>query len=96
MTGYPPYAKMKSEKDRMLWVVIYLRDKHGRKTVTNREIAWISDHVGTGIPSAHIAGAFNSAKGSGYATRSTTADHSIKVTATGDQYLAGLADHADA
>jgi hypothetical protein len=97
MTGYLPYAKMKSEKDRLLWIVIYMRDKHGRKTVATKEIAWISDHVGTGIPSANIAGAFNSAKGPGYATRSTIAgDNSIKVTDAGAEYLAKLANGPDA
>lgn len=97
MTGYPPYAKMKSEKDRLLWIVIYMRDKHERKTVATKEIAWISDHIGTGIPSANVAGAFNSAKGPGYATRSTTAgDNSIKVTDAGAEYLAKLSNGADA
>jgi hypothetical protein len=93
MPGYQPYAKMKSEKDRLLWIVIYMRDEHGRKTVANKEIAWISDHIGTGIPNANISGAFNSAKASGYATRSTTAgDNSIKVTDSGAEYLATLSD----
>lgn len=96
MTGYLPYAKMKSEKDRLLWIVIYMRDKHGRKTVTPKEIAWISDHIGTGIPSGNIAGAFNSAKNPGYATRSTTAgDNSIKVTEAGAEYLAKLTNGAN-
>jgi hypothetical protein len=95
MDGYPPYAKMKSEKDRLLWVVTYMRDKHARKTVANREIAWISDHIGTGIPSAHIAGAFNSAKSSGYATRSTMpGDNSIKMTDAGVDYVAKLGNGA--
>lgn len=97
MDGYPPYAKMRSEKDRLLWVVTYMRDKHGRKAVKNREIAWISDHIGTGIPSGNIAGVFRSAKNSGYAVRSTTAgDNSIKVTDSGAEYLAKLGNGADA
>lgn len=97
MDDYPPYAKVKSEKDRLLWIIIYLRDKHGRKTVTPKEIAWISDHIGTGIPNANIAGAFNSAKGPGYATRSTLAgDNSIKVTDAGAGYVAKLGKSAHA
>lgn len=97
MTGYPPYAKLKYEKDRLLWIVVYMRDKHGRKTVATKEIAWISDHIGTGIPNANIAGAFNSAKTSGYATRSTMpGDNSIKVTDNGAAYLAKLVSSADA
>ena len=97
MAGYPPYAKMKYEKDRLLWIVTYMRDKHSRRTVTPKEIAWISDHIGTGIPNANIAGVFNSAKRQGYATRSTTAgDNSIKVTDSGGDYVAKLGSGADA
>ncbi|MGJ9425033.1 hypothetical protein ACHABX_04200 [Nesterenkonia halotolerans] len=89
MDGYPPYGKLKSQKDRLLWILVYMRDKHARKTVATNEIAWISNHIGTGVPSSNIAGAFNSAKGAGYATRSTTpGDNSIKVTDAGAQFLA--------
>ena len=97
MDGYPAYGKMKSEKDRLLWIVSYMRDKHGRKTVATKEISWISDHIGTGIPNANIAGAFNSAKGQGYATRSTMpGENSIKVTDAGADYVAKLGNGADA
>jgi hypothetical protein len=97
MDGYLPYTKMKSEKDRLLWIVIYMRDRHERKSVASKEIAWISDHIGTAVPSANIAGAFNSAKAAGYATRSTTAgDNSIKVTEAGANYIAKLAVGAEA
>jgi hypothetical protein len=88
--GYPPYSKMKSEKDRLLWVATYMRDKQQRKGVTNKEIAWISDHIGAGIPTNHIARAFDAAKGPGYAIRSTI-DNTIKVTDEGVQYLVALA-----
>lgn len=97
MEGYPPYSKLKFEKDRLLWIVTYMREKQGRATVTPKEIAWISDHIGTGIPSGNIAGAFNGAKKSGYAIRSTTADDkSIKVTEAGTQYLSSLGEGAGA
>ena len=96
MDGYPPYSKLKFEKDRLLWIVVYMRDKHQRKTVSPKEIAWISNHVGSGIPSGNIAGVFNSAKHSGYATRSTTpGDNSIKVTDAGADYLANLSTAAN-
>lgn len=91
MDGYPPYSKLKSGRERLLWILTYMRDKHNRKSVTLKEIAWISDHIGTGIPSGNITGAFNSAKAPGYASRSTTAgDNSIKVTDAGAEYLAKL------
>lgn len=90
LDGYPPYAKMKNEKDRLLWVVTYMREKHGRKGVTNKEVAWISDHIGAGIPTNNIGGAFNMAKKPGYAIRSTL-DKTIKVTDEGMAHLASLA-----
>lgn len=96
MEGYPPYSKMKSEKDRLLWIVTYMREEHARKSVTNKEIAWISDHIGTGIPSGNVAGAFRTAKGPGYAIRSTMAgDNSIKVTDAGVDYVAKLGNGAE-
>jgi hypothetical protein len=99
MDGFQPYAKMKSEKDRLLWIVLYMRDKHDRRTVTSKEIAWISDHIGIGIPAKNIAGAFNGAKTPGYATRSTTSgDNSIKITESGVEYLSkltGIANGSD-
>lgn len=93
MDGYLPYSKMKTEKDRLLWVATYMRDKHGRKTVSNKEIVWVSDHIGAGIPSGHVASAFNSAKASGHVVRSTL-DNSIRVTDKGAQYLASLTTEA--
>lgn len=90
MDGYPPYAKMKNEKDRLLWVATYMREKHGQKGVTNKEIAWISDYIGAGIPTNNIGGAFNLAKKPGYAIRSTL-DKTIKVTDEGVAHLVSLA-----
>ena len=91
MNGYPPYSKMKGQKERLLWVLVYMRDVHDRKTLTNKEIEWLTDHIGTGIPNSNVTGAFNSAKGPGYAIRSTQ-DQSIKVTDDGAEYLAKLAN----
>jgi len=93
LDGYPGYSKMKTEKDRLLWVVNYMREKHDRKGLANKEIAWISDHIGTGIPSDNVAGAFNSAKGPGYATRSTM-DNTIRITDEGIAHLKSLAVEA--
>lgn len=90
MDGFPPYSKMKNEKDRLLWVAAYMREKHGRKGVTNKEIAWISDYIGAGVPTNNIGGAFNMAKKPGYAIRSTL-DKTIKVTDEGVAHLVSLA-----
>jgi hypothetical protein len=90
MDGYPPYSKMKNEKDRLLWVATYMRETHGRKGVTNKEIAWVSDYIGAGIPTNNIGGAFNMAKNPGYAIRSTL-DKTIRVTDEGVAHLVSLA-----
>lgn len=90
MDGYPSYSKMKNEKDRLLWVATYMREKHGRKGVTNKEIAWVSDYIGAGIPTNNIGGAFNMAKNPGYAIRSTL-DKTIRVTDEGVAHLVSLA-----
>lgn len=90
LEGFPQYSKMKSEKDRLLWVVNYMREKHDRKGLSNKEIAWITDHIGTGIPTGNLTGAFNTAKAPGYATRSTL-DKTIKITDEGIEHLKSLA-----
>jgi len=90
LDGYLPYAKMKNEKDRLLWVATYMHVKHGRKGVTNKEVAWISDYIGAGIPTNNIGGAFKTAKNPGFAIRSTL-DNTIKVTDEGMAHLAALA-----
>jgi hypothetical protein len=89
MSGFPSYSKMKTEKDRLLWILTFMRDQHQRKGLANKEIAWISDHIGAGIKSDNIAGAFNSAKASGYALRSTM-DNSIRVTDEGVEHLTSV------
>ena len=91
--GFPQYSKMKGEKDRLLWVVNYMREKHDRKGLSNKEISWITDHIGTGIPAANVTGAFNLAKGPGYAIRSTL-DKTIKITDEGIEHLKSLAAEA--
>lgn len=89
MKGYPPYAQMKHEKDRLLWIATYMKVEHNREGVTNKEIAWISEYIGGGIPTNNIGGAFNKAKRPGYAIRSTS-NKEIKVTDQGIAYLKTL------
>lgn len=91
--GYPAYSKMKSEKDRLLWVTTYMRDKHKREGVTNKEVAWITARIGVGVPSNNVGSAFRSAKIPGYAYRSGI-DDTIRVTDEGTAYIAGLAAEA--
>lgn len=95
MEGYPAYAQLKTEKDRLLWAALYMRDKHGRVGLTNKEIEFISDRVGVGIPSGNIASAFRAAKTPGYANKSTQ-DHTIRITGAGATYLKTAGEKAEA
>lgn len=89
LDGYPAYSKLKSEKDRLLWVVTYMAERHGRPGVTNQEIVYITDQIGMGISSGNLTGAFNTAKKPGYAFRSQS-DKSIRITDDGKAYLAAV------
>lgn len=92
MDGYPPYVKMKQNKEKLLWAVKFAKDS-GVKGLANKDIEWLTDHLGDGIPNRQITAAFNSAKGRGFANRSTQ-ENTIRITDAGETYLAsvGIAD----
>ena len=85
MDGVPAYSKMKSERDRLLWALHFAKSK-GIRGLTNKDVAWLTDHLGAGVPSGHVAGAFRSGKSAGYMNRSTV-DQTIRITEDGDAYL---------
>jgi hypothetical protein len=89
MDGFPSFSQMKANKDRLLWVLILMRDQHSRKGLTNKEIEYVTDAVGHGIPNGQIAAAFNSARNQGYANRSTQ-DSTIRITEAGVAFMVGL------
>lgn len=95
MEGYAPYSKMKSGKDRVLWVLLLMRDVCGRNGLTNKEIEYISDSIGIGVPNANITAAFSTAKSQGFASRSTQ-DKSLRITENGAKYLATVGAKAEA
>ena len=76
---------MKSSKDKLLWALQFAKS-NGINGLTNKDIGWLTDHLGIGIPTGHITGAFNGAKGGGYANRSTQ-DKTIRITEVGTEYL---------
>lgn len=86
MEGFQPYSKMKQNKTKLLWVVKFAKD-NGVKGLANKDVAWLTDHLGDGIPSRQITASFNSAKSSGFANRSTQ-DNTIRITPDGETYLA--------
>ena len=86
MDGYPPYSKMKSNRDKLLWTVQFAKGRSINGLV-NKDIEWLTDHLGDGIPNKQISAAFNAAKTpNGYVNRSTQ-DQSIRITDAGADYL---------
>ncbi len=85
MAGVPAYSKMKSDKDRLLWALNFAK-AHKIKGLANKDLAWLTDHLGAGVPSGHVAGAFRSGKSAGYMNRSTV-DQTIRITEDGEAYL---------
>lgn len=85
MDGVPAYSKMKSDKDRLLWALHFAKSK-GIKGLANKDLSWLTDHLGAGVPSGHIGGAFRGGKSAGYMNRSTI-DQTIRITDDGETYL---------
>lgn len=85
MDGVPAYSKMKSDKDRLLWALQFAKF-HGIRGLTNKDLSWLTDHLGAGVPSGNIAGAFRGGKSAGYMNRSTV-DQTIRITEDGEAYL---------
>jgi hypothetical protein len=85
MDGVPAYSQMKSDKDRLLWA-LHLAKSHGIKGLANKDLSWLTDHLGAGVPSGNITGAFRSGKSAGYMNRSTV-DETIRITEAGETYL---------
>jgi|CXWL01.1.fsa_nt_gi hypothetical protein len=88
MEGFPSYHKMKSNKNKLLWAVRFAKD-HDIKGLSVKDIAWLTDQLGHGVPAQQVTAAFGSARKPGYATRSTV-DGTIRILPTGEEYLKGL------
>ncbi len=83
--GFPPYSKMKSGKDRLLWALQFAKT-NGINGLVNQDIVWLTDHLGGGVATGHITGVFNAAQKAGYAIRSTQ-DNTLRITEDGTGYL---------
>lgn len=90
--GVQPYSKMTTDKDRLLWALHFAKAR-GIKGLSNKDLTWLTDHLGTGVASGRIAGSFRGAKSAGYMNRSTV-DQTLRITEDGENYLktAGAAD----
>lgn len=85
MDGVAPYSKMKSEGTRVLWALRFAKSRDIRG-LSNKDVAWLTDHLGVGVPSANIAGAVRGPKAAGYLNRSTTGN-TLRITESGEEYL---------
>jgi hypothetical protein len=90
MDGFPGYHQMKANRDRLLWVLKFAKDC-GIAGLSNQEIAWLTDHLGAGIPSKQITSVFGYAQKPGYATRSTM-DRTIRIVPDGEAFLAKVGE----
>jgi hypothetical protein len=85
MDGFANYAKMKSDKDRLLWALHFAKER-GIRGLVNKDLAWLTDHLGAGVPTGNISGAARGAKSAGYLNRSTV-DQTLRITEDGEAYL---------
>jgi hypothetical protein len=86
LDGVPAaYPRMKSNRDKLLWALNFAKS-HGIKGLANKELSWLTDHLGAGVPSGQVTAAFVSGKSAGYMNRSTV-DQTIRITEDGETYL---------
>lgn len=85
MEGVQPYSKMKSNRDRLLWALHFAKS-HGIRGLANKDLVWLTDHLGAGVPSGHVVGAFRDAKTTGHMNRSTV-DQTLRITEDGEVHL---------
>lgn len=85
MDGIAPYSKMKSDRDRLLWGLHFAKSR-SIKGLANKDLVWLTDPLGVGVPTGNVAGAFRGGKSAGYMNRSTV-DQTIRITEDGEAYL---------
>lgn len=66
----PNYSRLTTGMNRFLWV-LYLAQTLNIDGLDNKEVTWVTDHLGAGIPATNIARTFLDAQKQGYANRST-------------------------
>jgi hypothetical protein len=88
LEGLPSYNNLKQRKDQFLWV-LKLAKSLGVDGLTNQEIVWVTDHLGSGIAGNNINSAYTTARKAGHANRSTITNK-IRITLQGEEALAGL------
>jgi hypothetical protein len=87
--GVIDYTKLKQDKDRFLWAIKLGKDL-GNDGLSNSEIVWLTDQLGSGIIAKQITSKFDRARSAGHVNRSTQT-HRIRITPDGETYLQSLA-----
>ncbi len=82
------YSALKVVGDCFLWVLALAKslDLDG---LTNKEIVWVTDHLGAGIPTNNINSNYTGAQKKGYVNKSTQTGN-IRITEDGLSYLKTL------
>jgi hypothetical protein len=83
--GVIDYHKLKTGPDKLLWAV-FAAKQLGVPSVSNKDVAWLTDRLGSGIKSGEIAGCFRSKHKAGQLNRSTQ-DNTIRITPDGETYI---------
>lgn len=82
------YSALKVVSDRFLWVLALAKSLE-LDGLTNKEIVWVTDHLGAGIPTNNINRNYTSAQKKGYVNKSTQTGN-IRITEDGVSYLKEL------
>lgn len=93
INGLPAYHHINLKRDKMLWAINCARDE-GVSGLQNKEIMWLTDNLGDGIPSNDIAKHFRFLQKKGYANRSIV-DNAIRITDAGEAHLRTLTAPSD-
>jgi hypothetical protein len=91
MDGYVSYPSLSSNVDRFLWVIQMAKEVLKVEAVSNQDVVWLTDRLGSGIATNNINGVFLSAKKQLRVNRSVQTNK-IRITPTGETYLKSLGE----
>jgi hypothetical protein len=85
ISGLPSYHQVKLKRDKALWAIKLAKDL-GVPGLQNKDLVWLSDKLGEGIPSNDVNGHFRGLHRAGHVNRSTI-DNVMRITEAGEGYL---------
>jgi hypothetical protein len=86
--GTPTYHKVSGQKHKLL-LALAIAKSLGFKGLNNKEIVWLTDHLGEGIAVNNVNTYYKLLQKDGYANKSTV-DLVIRITPNGEEYLKTL------